>query len=168
MARLPFGDSEANRLIHTEKKNCNSVSTVAEEEVLHMSGSSQSAIEIEEDGRWFRAVVCLVALVIGVIVIYEVYRFHRHDVLSAQAINLGKTFIHSSPVVEENLGTIKAIKETSEKQRTSPVPGWYVAFDVSGKHGSGVVEMRMRKTNDQWHVPSAQLQMGHSEVISLR
>jgi hypothetical protein len=82
-----------------------------------MSGSLQP--EIEEDGRWFRAVVCLVALVIGVIVIYEVYRFHRHDELSAQAINLGKTFIHSSPVVEENLGTVKAVKETSEKHRTA-------------------------------------------------
>jgi hypothetical protein len=103
-----------------------------------------------------------------VIVIYEVYRFHRHDVLSSQAINLGKTFIHSSPVVEEKLGTVKAIKETSEKHRTSPEPGWYVDFDVSGKRASGVVEMRMRKTNDQWHVPSAKLQMGHSEVISLR
>jgi cytochrome oxidase complex assembly protein 1 len=165
MARSLSSDNEANQPIHIEK-NCNSVSTVAREEVLHMSGSAQPAIE--EDGRWFRAVVCLIALVIGVIVIYEVYRFHRHDELSAQAINLGKTFIHSSPVVEENLGTVKAVKEISEKQRTSPVPGWYVAFDVSGKRGSGVVEMRMRKTNDQWHVPSAQLQMGHSEVISLR
>ncbi len=166
MARPRFGNSEANRPIHIEKENCNSVSTVAREEVLHMSDSSQPAIE--EDGRWFRAVICLVALVIAVIVIYEVYRFHRHDVLSSQAINLGKTFIHSSPVVEENLGTVKAVKETSENHRTSPVPGWYVDFDVSGKRASGVVEMRMRRTNDQWHVPSAQLQMGHSEVISLR
>lgn len=131
-----------------------------------MSDSSQLATEAE--GRWFRAVVCLVALVIGAIVVYEIYRFHRHDALSAQAINLGNTFIYSSPVVEKNLGTVKAVKETSEEYRTSSAPGWYVDFDVSGKRGSGVVEMRMRKTNDQWHVPSAQLQMGHSQVISLR
>jgi hypothetical protein len=103
-----------------------------------------------------------------VIVIFQVYRILRHDLLSAQAIDLGKTFIHSSPVVEEDLGTVKAVKETKEVHRTGPAPGWYVDFDVLGKRRSGVVDMRLRKANGEWYVPSAKLKIGHTEVVSLR
>jgi hypothetical protein len=71
-------------------------------------------------------------------------------------------------VVEEDLGTVKAVKETTEEHRTSPEPDWYVDFDVLGKHKSGVVEMRLRKANGEWYVPSAKLKIGHMEVVSLR
>jgi hypothetical protein len=166
MARSPIGDNEADRPIRSREEDCNRVSTVACEEVLHRSGSSKPASD--DESRWFRAVVCLVVLVIGVIVIFQIYRIRRHDLLSAQAIDLGKTFIHSSPVVEEDLGTVKAVKETGEEHRTGPAPGWYVDFDVLGKRKSGVVEMRLRKANDEWYVPSAKLKIGHTEVVSLR
>jgi hypothetical protein len=155
MARPPLGDSKADRPAQAR-----------EEEVLHGPGSSKSAID--EESRWLRAVICLVALVIGVIVIFQIYRIRRHEVLSAHALGVGETFIHSSPVVEEDLGTVKAVKETRAVHHTSPAPGWYVDFDVLGKRKSGVVEMRLHKANDEWHVPSAKLKIGHTEVVSLR
>jgi hypothetical protein len=123
---------------------------------------------INDEVRWPRVLISLIVIIIGAIVAFQIYRIRRHDLLGAEAVALGETFIQSSPVVEEDLGTAKAVKETNEEHRLGSAPGWYVNFDVSGKHRSGVVEIRLRATNGQWLVPSAELKMGPRRVVNLR
>ncbi len=167
MGQLPIGDDKADRLIQSQGKDCDSVYIAPREGTPHRSGFSTPAINNDES-RWLKAAVCLVAIVIGVIVAFQISRIRRHDLLNAQAIDFGKTFIHSSPLVEEDLGTVTTVKETTEEHRTRQAPGWYIDFDVSGKRRSGVVEMRLRNANGEWHVPSAELKIGHAEAVSLR
>jgi hypothetical protein len=113
-------------------------------------------------------VISLAVIVIGAIVIFEIYRVQWHDLLSSQAVDLGETFIHSSPVVEEDLGSVQTVKETREEHRSKPAAGWHLDFDVSGKRRSGVIEIRLRNVNGQWEVPAADLKIGQSRPVNLR
>jgi hypothetical protein len=130
------------------------------------SGPSESAIRNES--RLSKVAISLAVIVIGVLAILEIYRVQRHDLLGSQATNLGEIFIHSSPVVEEDLGSVQTVKETQEERRANPRAGWNVSFDVVGKRKSGVVEMRLTKVNGEWLVPSAVLEIDSRKLVNLR
>lgn len=166
MEPLPITGGDTDREIRSRESNSDSVPTVACEGEPLRPGSSVP--KINDESRSLKVAISLAIIVIGAIVIFEIYRVRRHDLLASQAIDLGETFIHSSPLVEEALGSVQTVKETREEHRSNPAPGWYVDFDVSGKRRSGVVEMRLQNANGQWHVPSAELKMGPRGPMNLR
>lgn len=166
MEPLPITGRDADREIRSGESNSDSAPTVACEGEGLRPGSSEP--KINDESRSLKVVISLAVIVIGAIVIFEIFRVRRHDLLASQAIDLGETFIYSSPLVEEDLGSVQTVKKTREEHRLNPAPGWYLDFDVSGKRRSGVVEMRLQNANGQWHVPSAELKTGHRGPVNLR
>jgi hypothetical protein len=166
MGRLPILGGDADRNIGSPERNSGSGSTVAYE--VERMRSESSAPPTDYQSGSLQVAISVALIVIGAIVIFEIHRVRRQDALASQATDLAETFIHSSPVVEEDLGSVQLAKETGEQHRSNPPPGWYVNFNVFGKRRSGVVEMRLRNVNGQWLVPSALLMIGHREPVNLR
>jgi hypothetical protein len=113
----------------------------------------------------------LAAVVIGVAIVAALaaYKIHNHDLIAAQAASWARTFIRSSPVVERQLGSVQHIKRIKEEHVSGKAPGWYLDYDVTGRHGMGVVEMRMTRIQyDDWNFPSAELNEGHRKPVNLR
>jgi hypothetical protein len=157
------GHREAGSSLHLLNDAGDTVSRDGREQ-----GSDSSIIGPNSGNSWLRALFSLVAIVVAAIVAFEVYQFRRRDLLATQAVSVGKVFIQSSPVVEEHLGRVDVITTDIEQHRSGSAPRRYVDFDVSGKRRSGIVEMRVSYSNDEWQIPSAQLKLGQAEVVSLR
>ncbi len=118
---------------------------------------------------WFTTLIGVVVIVLGVVVTLVAYRIERHNYLSAGADNWGKVFIRSSPVIEQQLGSVRNVKSIEEKHVSGRRAGWYVDYDVTGRRGAGVVEMRLKPSEYAgWNVPLAELKEGRSRTINLR
>jgi hypothetical protein len=108
-------------------------------------------------------------IAIGIVAALAVYKIHRQDDLAARAADWAKTFIRSSPVVEQQLGAVQHIKRVNEEHVSGKKPGWYLAYDVTGRRGMGVVEMRMTRIQyDDWRIPFAKLDEGQRKPVNLR
>jgi hypothetical protein len=118
---------------------------------------------------WVTSFVSGAIIAIVIAIGFAIYTIHDRDDLSAQANNWAKTFIRSSPVVEQQLGRVQTIKRISEEDLSGRSPGWYVDYDVTGRHGMGMVEMRLTPIEyEGWNVPLAELDEGHRKPINLR
>lgn len=81
-----------------------------------------------EPGNTARLLGSFGIVIVVAAIIFAVYTIRTHDHMASQALNLGRTFIHSSPVVEEDLGPVASMRERSEKRIAGK--GWLVDFDV--------------------------------------
>jgi cytochrome oxidase complex assembly protein 1 len=105
-----------------------------------------------------------IAIVVAA-VIFAVYTIRTRDQMASQALNLGKTFIHSSPVVEEDLGPVASMKKRAEKRIAGK--GWIVDFDVTGTKARGSVELLMQKKAGEWTFSQADLKTGRGKTSNL-
>jgi hypothetical protein len=98
-----------------------------------------------------------------------VYTTLHRDRVSDEAASWAKTFIQSSPVVEQQLGRVQTVKEVKEQHQAGKTPGWYIDYDVAGRHGAGEVEMRLTPdVSGDFNVPQAELVKDHARPIDLR
>jgi hypothetical protein len=129
-------------------------------------------IEVEEadgGGNFLRVVGAGAAIVALVAIAFVTYTVHHKDDLATQANTFASTFITSSPVVEQQLGAVQQVRVIKEQHQTGKAPGWYLAYDVSGRRMNGVVDMRLTPNPDfdLWNVHLAKLDIGH-KTINLR
>jgi hypothetical protein len=155
-------------LTQSQEKNSYRPSAVAGDGAPAKPRLGHSQLIIDDESRWSTPAIGLAVIVIAAAVIFEIYRVRRHDLLGSEAMSVGETFIYSSPVVEEKLGSVQMVRKTMEERRLNPAPGWYIDFEVSGRRRSGVVEMQLRNENGQWQVPSAELKFGPNGPVNLR
>ena len=119
--------------------------------------------------RAITTIIGAAIIVLGVVIVVVVYNIHHHDFLAAQADNWARLFVRSSPVVEEQLGQVQAVKRVSEEHVDGKAPGWYLDYHVRGQDKAGTVEMRLRPNEYQgWRVPLAELVEGHHPPVNLR
>jgi hypothetical protein len=118
---------------------------------------------------WVSSIVSVAIIAIVIVIGFEAYTIYHRDYLSAQANSWARTFIRSSPVVEQQLGRVQTVKQISEEHLSGKSPGWYLDYDVTGRDGMGVVDMRLNPSQyDSWSVPSAELNEGHRKPVNLR
>jgi uncharacterized protein (UPF0333 family) len=118
-----------------------------------------------ERGQLLLSIAVIVAL--GIIA-YFAYSITRHDESASQAKVIARTFIQSSPVLQTDLGKVTAIKELDEKHEAGTKPLWLIDYNVTGQKSSGTVEMKLRRVEGLWNVPSAELHVDHQPPINLR
>jgi hypothetical protein len=136
---------------------------------MSQDDSATRELTTKHERIWVTRVAGATIIAIIIIVGFTVYTIHHRDELSAYANSWAKTFIRSSPVVEQQLGHVQTIKRISEQDLSGKSPGWYVEYDVTGRHGMGVVEMRLTPIEyEGWNVPVAELDEGHRKPINLR
>jgi cytochrome oxidase complex assembly protein 1 len=125
-------------------------------------------LPVNEESNVVRVGLSIAVIVLCAAIIFTFFAIRRKDRLASQAVNLGTTFIESSPVVEENLGTVQSVKEVREGRPSDRPQVWNVAFDVSGTQRSGEVQMRLQNADGQWNVLSAKLEEGRNRPVNLR
>jgi hypothetical protein len=136
---------------------------------MSQDDSATPGLTTEHERIWVTTVVSTAIIAIVIAIGFTVYTIHHRDDLSAYANSWAKTFIRSSPVIEQQLGHVQTIKRISEEDLSGKSPGWYVDYDVTGRHGMGVVEMRLTSTEyEGWNVPLAELNEGHRKPVNLR
>jgi hypothetical protein len=114
-------------------------------------------------------IVAAGVIAFGIVAAIALYTIHHRDYLAEQADSWARTFIRSSPVVEEQLGRVKNVKQVSEDHVAGKAPGWYLDYDVTGRRGMGVVDMRMTPYQyDDWRIPFAELDESQHKPINLR
>lgn len=107
-----------------------------------------------------------VGIVVAVVIIaFVVYKIKTRDTSESQALKVATTFVRSSPVVEENLGTVSALKESNEQHVDGQ--GWTVDFNVTGMKSHGTVALTLHKQNGAWTFSSAELERGHGKPTNL-
>jgi len=117
----------------------------------------------------FRNVIAVLLIVAAAIAAAALYNMRQRAHLSSTAKTWASEFIRSSPVVEQQLGRVEALKEVEEQERGGKTPGWYLDYDVSGRHRDGVVTMRLTPNlNGGWNVPLAEVETDHAKPINLR
>jgi hypothetical protein len=99
---------------------------------------SAPGLTTEHENGWVTSIVSVAIIAIAIAIGFTVYTIHHRDDLSAYANSWAKTFIRSSPVVEQQLGHVQTIRRISEKDRSGKLPGWYVDYDVTGRHRTPV------------------------------
>lgn len=137
---------------------------------MSQDNTAPARLTTEDQGpTWLTTIVGAAIIVLGIVIAFAVYTIHHHDYLSAQADSWARTFIRSSPVVEQQLGRVQTDRQINEQHLSGKSPGWFLDYDVSGRHGMGVVEMRLNPSQyDGWRVPLAQLDEGHRKPVNLR
>jgi hypothetical protein len=110
------------------------------------------------------------AIVAVTAIIFVGYNIRHRDERAAQAADFAKIFIQSSPVVERQLGEVRAVKEVEEQHHTGKAVGWFLNYDVTGERRTGTVEMLLTPNPNygQWNVPMAKLEMDHIKPVNLR
>jgi hypothetical protein len=125
--------------------------------------------ELRPQTTGLTTLISIGVIALGIAIAFVVYSIHHRDLLSAQANSWARTFISSSPVVEEHLGHVQTVKEVTEKLPSGKATAWNLDYDVTGRSGTGVVEMRMKPGQyDQWSVQLAELDEGQRKPINLR
>lgn len=105
-------------------------------------------------------------------IIFAVAMVHHRDYLATRANIFARTFINSSPVVEQHLGTVRQVVKVEERHQTGKAAGWYLDYDVHGSQAQGVVDLRLIQSRNslswempvQWNVPLAILETGNRSV----
>jgi hypothetical protein len=137
--------------------------------IMSQDDSATPGPTTEHEHAWITSIGSAAIIAIVIVIGFTVYTIHHRDDLSAYANSWAETFIRSSPVVEQQLGHVRTIKRISEEDLSGKSPSWYVDYDVTGRHGMGVVEMRLTPIEYQgWNVPLAELDEGHRKPINLR
>jgi len=130
--------------------------------------NTQSPMSVNIDRR--STLVGGLVLVALIVIAFVGYTIHRSDTPAAQAKSFGKIFVQSSPVVEEQLGEVRSVKEVEEQHSTGKARGWHLDYDVTGQQKSGVVDIRLTPNPNygQWNVPLAELRIDHHKPVNLR
>ncbi len=108
-------------------------------------------------------------------VVFLLFSIHHKDYLATQAKSFARTFIKSSPVVQDHLGTVQNVVETKEQHESGKASGWYLDYKVTGRRAQGVVDMHLRQSSHiggwnvpvQWNVSSANLNV-KDKTVNLR
>jgi hypothetical protein len=110
-----------------------------------------------------------VVIVVAGAVFFFVYTTLHRDRVSDDAASWAKTFIQSSPVVEQQLGHVQTVKEVKEHHQADKTPGWYLDYDVAGRRRARQVEMRLiPDVSGDFNVPQAELVRDPARPINLR
>jgi hypothetical protein len=109
-------------------------------------------------------------IIVGAVIIFTVYTFLHRDEVQQQVASFATVFIKSSPVVEQQLGDVHAVKEVKERRITGVSPGWYLDYMVAGQNKTGNIEMRLTPNPNygQWSVALAKLKVDHGTPVNLR
>jgi predicted molibdopterin-dependent oxidoreductase YjgC len=105
-------------------------------------------------------------IALGVIA-FVVWSYVRNSRMTSQAEKVASTFVRSSPKVAQNLGTVVSVKETSEARVSSPLSGWKVDMDVTGRKAKGIVDMTLQNVDGEWNVPQATLDQANGKPVNL-
>jgi hypothetical protein len=136
---------------------------------MSQDDSATAGLTTEHENVWFTSIASVAIIAIAIAIGYTVYTIHHRDDLSAYANSWAETFVRSSPVVEQQLGHVQTIKRISEEDLSGKSPGWYVDYDVTGRHRMEVGEMRLTATEyEGWNVPLAELDESHRKPVNLR
>jgi hypothetical protein len=140
------------------------------EDTVNQENAAPSRPTTEYRGATVLSTIVAAAIIAsGMVIALVVYRIHQRDYLAAQADSSARTFIRSSPVVEQQLGRVQTVKQISEEHLSGKAPGWYLDYRVTGRRGKGMVEMRMNPSQyDYWNFPLAELDEGRRKPIDLR
>ncbi|HUN58546.1 MAG TPA: hypothetical protein VMU41_10565 [Candidatus Binataceae bacterium] len=136
---------------------------------VNASGQSIEEIDDDDGGNLRRFLMAAAGLAVIVSIAFIGSHFYHRDQREIQANSFGRAFIHDSPVVEEQLGTVERVKKIEEQHQSGNRPGWYLDYDVTGRRASGVVDLRLTPSPNYgvWNVPLAQLDRNH-ETVALR
>ncbi len=129
----------------------------------------------ERGGNWRRVLLGGVAIAAVAGGLFAIYSIHHRDYLSSQANSFARTFIRSSPVVQEQLGKVQQVVESKEQHETGKDAGWYLVYKVTGRRAEGVVDLRLTPNAElsgfnvpvQWNVPMAALDV-KNKTVNLR
>jgi hypothetical protein len=82
----------------------------------HMKVSEQSASELddEDSGFWHQLALTAGAIVAFSFVSFLIYRVHYRHEMSREVNSFAHTFINCSPVIADQLGTVKRVKESED------------------------------------------------------
>jgi len=133
---------------------------------MRVSKQSASELDDEDSGFWRQLALTAGAIVALSFLAFLIYRVHYRHEMAREANSFAHTFINCSPVVADQLGTVKRVKEIEDLHQWGKKPGWYLKYDVDGSDASGVVDLRITPNPDYgaWNVPMAQLERGHQSI----
>jgi Cytochrome oxidase complex assembly protein 1 len=119
--------------------------------------------------RWMTLISAGIIVALGII-IFAVYKIDHREQSADQAASFAAVFIKSSPVVEQQLGEVRGMKEVKERHATGAARGWYLDYRVTGQDKTGTIEMRLTPNSNygQWNVATADLQVGQQKPVTLR
>jgi len=125
-----------------------------------------SSVQAKGEGGMLRALLAGGIFIVLAAIVFGIFAVQRRERVASQADTFARTLIQNSPVVQEQLGKVEQVEKLNEHHETGIASGWYLDYDVIGRHARGVVDMRLTpgRSVDNWNVVVADLGSGQKSV----
>ncbi len=119
----------------------------------------------QAQGSSWATLLGVVIMAIFIIGAFSIFHMRKSEDLSHDAVGIARNFIRNSPVVDQNLGEVRAVQATSERSGGSEdAPVYALDFNVSGSKATGIVTVSVAHARDEWQVQAAALDLDGKKV----
>ncbi|MGH8012238.1 MAG: hypothetical protein ACREQ4_07060 [Candidatus Binataceae bacterium] len=112
-----------------------------------------------------RNLIVLCVVIVIVVLAYFGAKWDNAFNTSDKATIFAQEVIRNSPVVDQQIGWVTSVKQTSERYTSEREPKVLLDFDVTGRNGQGTVSIVLQRVNNNiWSMPQANMKVGTQDI----